>query len=242
MPVTQTSKDSYRKLTDLGDKQRELYEALKKIGPASDRELKDYLDWEINALLPRRGELVKYGYIKKVGVKFNQATDRNVTLWAATDPIADRAVEKIVGKTENQKQRSDPKMKYLLKLKNGQRFTITGAMKDEIEEAIAAKRGQKTVTLANHVFALSNIALPIVEFGNAPASPQSKKPEATREVTLIEVDGQWQETDISESQLRREQREFRTRRIGVESGEIHSDLMTVYDGIYESVRDMKGRP
>lgn len=133
-------------------------------------------------------------------------------------------------------------MKYLLKLKNGQRFTITGAMKDEIEEAIAAKRGQKTVTLANHVFALTNIALPIVEFGNAPAAPQHKKPEATHEVTLIEVDGQWQETDIPERQLRDQKREFRTRRIGVESGEVHSDLMTVYDGIYESVRDMKGRP
>lgn len=242
MGVRDTSRESYRKLTDLGDKQRELYEALKKIGPASDRELKDHLDWEINALLPRRGELVKYGFIKKVGVKFNKATDRNVTLWAATDPMADRAVEKIVGKPENQKQRSDPKMKYLLKLKNGQRFTITAAMKDEIEEAIAAKRGQKTVTLANHVFALTNIALPIVEFGNAAAAPQHKKPEATREITLIEVDGQWQETDISERQLRDEKREFRTRRIGVETGEIHSDLMTVYDGIYESVRDMKGRP
>lgn len=237
MAVRNTSKESYRKLTDLGDKQRELYEVIKKIGPASDRELKDYLDWEINVLLPRRGELVTYGFVKKAGEKYNQNTKRNVTLWVATDPFADRAVQKVMGPPP-EKQRSDPKMKYLLKLKNGQRFTINGAMKDEIEEAIAAKRGNRTITLANHVFSLSNIALPITEFGNAPATPQSKKPEATREEILIEVDGEWQATDVSEYQLKREQRPYRSRRIGVESGEVKSDLMTVFDGMYESVRDM----
>lgn len=241
MPATSTSKESYKKLTDLGDKQRETYEAIKKIGPASDRELCDFLDWEINVLIPRRTELEGYGFIKRAGVKWNPITKRHVTQYVASDPIADRHIEKAVGKTKNEQREINPNMKYLLKLKNGQRFTITHAMKEEIEEAMAAKRGSKTITLANQIFVLSNIALPITEFGNAPAAQQPVN-EATREQVLIEVDGAWQVTDQSESQLRREQIVFRTQRVGVESGTVKQDLMTLYDGPYESVRDMlRGR-
>lgn len=236
MPVTETSKESYRKIEDLGDKQREVYAALQAMGSATDRELTERLDWEINQLLPRRGELRDLGFIKKVGEKYNPATKRNVTVWGATNPMADRAVEKIVGKNETKKE-SDPKMKYLLKLKNGQRFTITAAMKDEIEEAMAAKRSKQSVTVANHVFVLSNIAMPITEFGNAPAAAAPVK-EDFREEVLIEIDGAWQVTNQSESQLRRERIVFRTRKIGVTTGTIKQDLMTLYDGPYESVRDM----
>lgn len=238
MPATETSKASYRKLNDLGDKQREVYDALKQIGPATDRELTEHLNWEINQLLPRRGELVDFGFIKKSGEKWNPATKRSVTLWAATDPLADRAVQRIVGETKNEQKESNPNMKYLLKLKNGKRFTITAAMKEEIEEAMSAKRSLKTITLANEVFVLSNIELPIIEFGNAPASRPAPVNEATREEVLIEVDGKWQITDMSESQLRRDQIRYRTRRIGVTTGTIKQDLMTVYDGPYESVRDV----
>lgn len=239
MPVTETSKESYRKIDDLGDKQREVYATLQAMGSATDRELTERLDWEINQLLPRRGELRDLGFIKKVGEKYNPATKRNVTVWGATDPIADRAVQKIVGKPETKKE-SDPNMKYLLKLKDGKRFTITAAMKDEIEEAMAAKRGNKSVTVANHVFVLSNIAMPISEFGNAaPAKPEPVK-EDFREETLIKVDGAWQPTDQSHSLMRKEQIEFRVKKIGKISGYVKEDLLTVYDGIYESVRDMRG--
>lgn len=243
MPASNTSKESYKAITDLGEKQRAVYDMLQSMGSATDRELTERLDWEINQLLPRRGELVEYGFIKKSGEKYNPATKRNVTVWVATNPMADRAVQKVVGKTENQKQGSDPKMKYLLKLKDGKRFTITAAMKDEIEESMSAKRGNKSVTVANHVFMLSNIALPITEFGNGAAAAAARAPvkEKTHEITLIKVDGKWQQTDIAERQLQRDRIEFRTRRIGDTTGEIHSDLMTVYDGIYESVRDMRGR-
>lgn len=239
MPATNTSKDSYKSLKDLGEKQRETYEAIKKIGPASDRELADLLDWEINVLIPRRTELENFGFIKRSGVKWNKITKRHVTQYVATDPMAQRELEKSVGGTKNEHREVNPNMKYLLKLKDGRRFTISAAMKEEIEEAMAAKRGTKTIELANQVFVLSNIALPIAEFGNTPAAKQPIK-EATRELTLIEVDGAWQVTDISESQLKRDRIQFRTRRVGVESGEIKSDLMTVYDGPYEAVRNMMG--
>jgi len=210
------------------------------MGGATDRELTEKLGWEINQLLPRRGELVEYGFVKKAGEKYNPATKRNVTFWVATNPIADRQVQKAIGKTENKKQESNPNMKYLLKLKNGQRFTISAAMKDEIEEAMSAKRGSKTITLANTVFILSNIAMPITEFGDADEAKAkaAEVKEDYREETLIEVDGHWEYTGISESQLRKLQRPFRTRKIGVVTGTIKQDLMTVFDGVYESVRDM----
>jgi len=240
MPATETSKQSYRKITDLGDRQREVYDALQAMGSATDRELTEKLDWEINQLLPRRGELVEYGFVKKSGEKYNPATKRNVTVWVATNPIADRQVQKAIGKFENKKQESNPNMKYLLKLKNGQRFTITAAMKDEIEEAMSAKRGNKTVTLAKTVFVLSNIAMPITEFGAAgeAKAKAAEIKEDYREDVLIEVDGQWQVTDISESQLRKTQTPFRTRKTGKTSGIVKQDLMTIFDGVYESVRDM----
>jgi hypothetical protein len=237
MPATTTSKNSYKQLTDLGEKQRETYEAIKKIGPASDRELADLLDWEINVLIPRRTELESYGFIKRSGVKWNHLTKRHVTQYVAADPLAQRELEKSVGKTKNEHKEINPNMKYLLKLKDGRRFTISAAMKEEIEEAMAAKRGSKTIELANQVFVLSNIALPIVEFGNAAAAQQPVK-EDTHERTLIEIDGAWQVTNIPESKLKRDRIEFRTQRIGKSSGMIKSDLMTVYDGPYEAVRNM----
>lgn len=240
MPATNTSKESFKLITDLGDKQREVYDMLQSMGSATDRELTERLDWEINQLLPRRGELVDFGFIKKSGEKFNPATKRNVTVWVATNPMADRAVQKIAGKNENQNQGSDPKMKYLLKLKNGQRFTITCAMKDEIEEAMAAKRGGKSITLANTVFVLSNIAMPITEFGNAEAAKSTETKEEYREEVFVIKDGQWQKATDSESQMRREHIVFRVKKIGVTTGTIKEDLMTTYDGIYESVRDMRG--
>lgn len=237
MPVTTTSKESFRKLTDLGEKQREVYDLLNKNGGMTDREMAVALDWPINQLLPRRGELVEYGFVIKHGEKYVKDTKRNVTVWVATDPLAARQIEKVVGKIETKKE-SDPKMKYLLKLKDGKTFTINGAMKDEIEEAMEAKRGNRTISLAGHVFALSNIAMPIEEYGVKSEKPAPIK-EDYRTVTLIEVNGHWQETNELESKLRRSQTPFRTRRIGVITGTVTYDMLTLFDGVYESVRDMR---
>ncbi len=77
MGVRETSRESYKKLNDLGDKQREVYDALQKLGAATDRELTEFLDWEINQLLPRRGELVEFGFIKRAarnGIRPRSAT------------------------------------------------------------------------------------------------------------------------------------------------------------------------
>ena len=129
-------------------------------------------------------------------------------------------------------------MKYLLRLKSGKTFIINAAMKDEIEDAAAAKRGNRVITVANQAFALSNIAFPIEDYGKAAPAPAEKVRETYHEKTLIKVDGEWQETTDSEVQLKRDRRIFRTQRIGDKTGNIVSDLMTLYDGPYESVRDM----
>lgn len=240
MPVADTSKESYDKMRSekLGPQQQLVFEAFKALEPASDRDVSKHLGIQVNQINGRRGELVEYGFIVEHGRKYDYETKRNVISWVTANPMAQRQIEKTVGKTKNEQREVNPNMKYLLKLKDGKRFTITAAMKEEIEESMAAKRGNKTITLANTVFVLSNIALPITEFGNAPSAQPAPIKEATREQTLIEVDGSWQVTTTSESQLRRDQIVFRTQRVGVESGTVKQDLMTVYDGPYESVRDM----
>ena len=240
MPVTNTSKESYEKMRSekLGPQQQLVFDAFKALEPASDRDVSKHLGIQVNQINGRRGELVDYGFIVEHGRKYDYETKRNVISWVTANPMAQRQLEKTVGKTKNEQKEINPNMKYLLKLKNGQRFTITAAMKEEIEEAMSAKRGSKTITLANQVFVLTNIALPITEFGNAPAAQPAPIKEESRDQTLIEKDGSWQVTTISESQLRRDRIVFRTQRIGVTSGTIKQDLMTLYDGPYESVRDM----
>lgn len=241
MPVRETSRQSYKKLTDLGDKQREVHELLKKHAAGlSDREMASLLGWEINQLLPRRGELEEYGFVKQNGKKYVKDTRRNVIVWVAADPIADRMVQKAVGAPADPPA-PDPATKYLLKLKDGKSFTINLAMKQELDEAMKAKRGNRSVKFGGYEFRLSDIALPISEQGSAPAATPKPVREDYREVTLVKVDGQWQETSESESKLKRDRIEFRSQRIGKTTGTIVSDLMTVYDGIYESVRDMRGR-
>jgi hypothetical protein len=239
MPARDTSKDSYKQLTDLGNKQRDVYDALKTLGYATDREITNHLEWTIDRVLPRRGELVEYGFIVKHGEKWNPITKRNVTVWTTNDPMAQRAVEKVAGKSTHTEERKSVN-KFSLRLRSGKQFIISGEMRDEIMEAIAAKKtGSQTITIANQVFTLSNIALPMVELtGGAPAGPIEK--EDTRELLLVIKDGLWIETNESERVLRKARTIFRTRKVGVKSGAIHSDLMTTYDGIYESVKDMRG--
>lgn len=128
--------------------------------------------------------------------------------------------------------------KYTLRLKNGQLFTISEAMKDEIEASIATQKG--TIEIAGHVFALSNIVTPI-QSQQVNEELETIKKEETREVTLVEKDGAWVETKEFVTALRKSQTQFRTRKIGLETGRIHYDMLTYWqDGFYETLRDMRG--
>ena len=176
MTVRATSRASYQKIKHkMGDKQRELYEALKEIEPASDRDLAIKLDWSISHITPRRGELVKYGFIVESGRKFDVETGRRVMAWATADPIAQRHIEKAVGKTK---------------------------------------------------------PAPVAE------EPEPAKPEAVREALLVKQGDQWVETNDIPVTLRRNETEYRTQRIGVDTGKVYSDMLTYWEDGYESNRQM----
>jgi len=109
MGVRATSRASYRKLKNkLGEKQQELYNALREIEPASDRDLALKLDWSISHITPRRGELLKYGYIVNAGKKFDIETGRNVLAWATASPMATAAVDRAAGKERHEVKHEEP--------------------------------------------------------------------------------------------------------------------------------------
>lgn len=86
MSVTETSKSSYRKIGDLGTRQREVHNAIKELGIASNREIAKYLRMETNAITGRTKELRDLGFVAEHGKKYDQETNRNVTAWCVTDP------------------------------------------------------------------------------------------------------------------------------------------------------------
>lgn len=238
MAVRGTSRASYKKLSELGEKQQEVFNALKSIEPASDRDIAKHLGVSAHYVSPRRGELAQWGFVVESGYAYDKETQRKVIVWATTDPMANRQIQKAVGKPTHTEEKKSVN-KFSLKLKNGQRFTISAAMKEEIEASIKSQRG--TIELAGHVFALSNIALPIVPLGGpAPAEAPLEK-EDTEEKHFIEVDGKWQPATETDMAMRRNKQPFRTQRIGVKTGRIHYDMLTYWqDDFYETLRDMKG--
>lgn len=71
----------YQVLETIGDKQLECLQAIRKLQPVSDRQLKDYLHWEINQVNGRRNELLKAGIIIKIKEGISEKTKRKVTFW-----------------------------------------------------------------------------------------------------------------------------------------------------------------
>lgn len=240
MTVRGTTLEAFKKLTDLGKRQQEVFNILKRIEPATDREISKETDMDIRSINARRGELEKYGFVVAHGNKIDPATNRRAITWVTADPMAQRQLEKAVGKPTEKHQHTEVKKavnKYTLRLKDGRLFTISQAMKDEIEASIETQKG--TIEIAGHVFALTNIVVPI-QAQEVDAELETVKNEKTREVILIEKDGAWVETSEFIGALRKAQTPFRTRKIGLESGRIHSDWLTHFPDGYESMRDMKG--
>lgn len=54
----------------LGKRQAEVYHALQALGNASDKELARHLNWSINRVTPRRGELLRKDLIEFAYVTF----------------------------------------------------------------------------------------------------------------------------------------------------------------------------
>lgn len=68
----------------LNNKQREVYEAIEDLYPCSDKDIAKHLNWPINSVTPRRGELYKKHRIIADYVA-RDYTGRMVTFWKPRD-------------------------------------------------------------------------------------------------------------------------------------------------------------
>lgn len=83
MPYQETSYmawDSIQK--ELNDKQKVVLWAFKSQGDMTNAEMADFLQWPINCVTPRVGELVKLHHIEARGIK-NGPTGRRAIVWGA---------------------------------------------------------------------------------------------------------------------------------------------------------------
>ncbi|MDI6804635.1 MAG: hypothetical protein QME58_12460 [Bacteroidota bacterium] len=74
--------ESYKAVcNDLPRCQKQVYNAFKELGFATDREISVYYNIPVNRVTARRNELLELGLIVKAGVIFDDETKREVNLW-----------------------------------------------------------------------------------------------------------------------------------------------------------------
>ncbi len=81
-----TRNASYAKTIEEGitESQQEVLNALRTLGSASDRDVRQFTGLDINIVTARRNDLVDLGLVTDDGKKFDSDTRRHVTLWRAT--------------------------------------------------------------------------------------------------------------------------------------------------------------
>lgn len=79
MPVQENSIQAYESVK-LPKARQAVLDAITSLQQATDREIADHLGWPINRVTGRRGELVKAGFIEKVGNK-TSASGRPTAIW-----------------------------------------------------------------------------------------------------------------------------------------------------------------
>ncbi len=76
----QSSLPAYKELGK--DKCRQIVlQAISSIGICNDRQISEYLNWPINRITPRRGELVQLGSIMQDRKQVDPQTGRTVSYW-----------------------------------------------------------------------------------------------------------------------------------------------------------------
>jgi len=81
-----TRNESYKEvLKDLTESKARVYRALYELKKASNREISEYLHLPINCITGRCKELRESGAVIEAGVKFDSATNRNVTVFKIAD-------------------------------------------------------------------------------------------------------------------------------------------------------------
>ena len=79
MTVAPTSRWAYETV-EVNDRQQDVVGALRILGEASDQQIAAHLNWTINRVTPRRGELVEMNLVARSRVGFNE-TGRKVSYW-----------------------------------------------------------------------------------------------------------------------------------------------------------------
>jgi predicted transcriptional regulator len=99
MSVSGTSKEAYAKLRDkLGDKQLKVFEAIDRLGVASNEAIADHLGWPINRVTGRVSELKKFGFIDVEGLGKNKS-GFSAKLWSVRNRN-DKELERIANDCE----------------------------------------------------------------------------------------------------------------------------------------------
>ena len=92
MTVASTSKQAYRGLKQLGDKQRIVRDALAGLGIATNEEISIKLGWPINCVTGRTRELRAYGHVIQHGLKTGRSGATAKT-WCVKDPNEKKAID-----------------------------------------------------------------------------------------------------------------------------------------------------
>jgi hypothetical protein len=75
LPAYQVAKEN------INDKQKIVFNTIKKLGVCSDHQIADFLGWAINRVTPRRGELYDTGKIIRAFRGKDFETGRTVSFW-----------------------------------------------------------------------------------------------------------------------------------------------------------------
>jgi hypothetical protein len=93
MTLAQTSLLAYRTLTKLGDKQEQVFEAIKEMGKASNEQIADYLGWPINRVTGRTNELANFDLVKVDGLTIGKS-GKSAKTWVVVD-LNDRKLREV---------------------------------------------------------------------------------------------------------------------------------------------------
>src|ERR1700732_4618353 len=80
---------------NLGKKQKEVLDALRYFPDATNAEIAAYINWPVNRITPRMGELRKQGLVLEAGRRTCKATGGTAHAWKAKHPVLPPAFKEV---------------------------------------------------------------------------------------------------------------------------------------------------
>jgi predicted ArsR family transcriptional regulator len=94
--VQKTSLEAWRSLQfDLGDRQARVYQAILRLGAATNKQISDYLEIPINCVTPRVFELRQIGVVEEYQT-VKQLNGRKATSWRPVQQRVFKEVQKVL--------------------------------------------------------------------------------------------------------------------------------------------------